>query len=337
VPAALLLPVVALAGRADRVRDGQFFAWLAPVGPALFFVALERLRRSGRSRLRARHSLLLALILGLGTVYWFSAVQGSVWFAGHVVTLAATTAYLACSIEARRPLLAGVALALAFGTRPSLMFAAPFFLHELSRSSDGRRAKLVAFAAPIALMACALAWHNTVRFGDPTEFGHRLLDIVWRERIERHGLFSLAYLGRNLTVLLTGVPFATPAGWQINGHGLALWLTTPVYLWALWPRASAARASLFIVTAACAFAVALPSLLYQNTGWIQFGYRFSNDFAPFLLLLVALGGRRLSWPFWLLAAWGVAINGFGAFTFGKPEQRGWYFIDPSQKILVQPE
>ena len=39
---------------------------------------------------------------------------------------------------------------------------------------------------------------------------------------------------------------------------------------------------------------ALPSLLYQNSGYIQFGYRFSLDYFVFLVLLIAIGGRR-SW------------------------------------------
>ena len=30
-------------------------------------------------------------------------------------------------------------------------------------------------------------------------------------------------------------------------------------------------------------------LLYQNSGWRQFGYRFSNDYAVLLFMLIALG------------------------------------------------
>jgi len=336
VPAAMLLPLVAIAGGADRVRDPQFFAWLAPLGPVLFFVALERLRRAGRLRRRRWTNAALATVLGLGTVYWFSAVQGSVWFAGHVVTMVATCGYLLCSIGARRPWLAGLALALAVGTRPTLAFAVPLFVYEAFRahpSAPWRR--LGSFAAPLMAMFALLAWYNYARFGDPTEFGHRLLTVVWRERIERWGLFSFHYLGRNLSVSLTGMPFHTPGGgWQINAHGLALWLTTPVFLWALWPRRAH---GLFWAAAACAAAVAIPNLLYQNTGWLQFGYRFSNDFAPFLMLMVAAGGRRLGVPFWLLASWSVAINGFGALTFDRAEFAHVYFIDRSQKILVQPD
>ncbi len=355
VPAALLLPVVAYAGSVERVRDGQFFFWLAGIGPAFLFLALERLRRSGRNRRSELENALLAVLFALGSVYWFSAAQGTVWFAGHVVAVALGCAYLFCSLDAAHPVAAGLLLALAFGTRPSLGFAFPLFLFELWRRAQKEAAtqpspalgelggacvatmlrRGAMFAAPAGLILMALMWHNHARFGDPTEFGHRLLTVVWRKRIETWGLFSYHYLGKNLGVILSGLPFHSAAkGWQINAHGLALWLTTPVYLWAFWPRKTS---KLFWAMAVTALAVALPSLLYQNTGWIQFGYRFSNDFAPFLFVMIALGGRRFSTPFWLLAAWGIAINGFGALTFGKAAYRQMYFIDGSQRVLHQPD
>ena len=36
-------------------------------------------------------------------------------------------------------------------------------------------------------------------------------------------------------------------------------------------------------------AIALADLAHFSQGWVQFGYRFSNDFAPFAIILVALG------------------------------------------------
>ncbi len=33
--------------------------------------------------------------------------------------------------------------------------------------------------------------------------------------------------------------------------------------------------------------------MHFSQGWVQFGYRFSNDFAPFALVLVGLGVARL--------------------------------------------
>jgi hypothetical protein len=181
-----------------------------------------------------------------------------------------------------------------------------------------------------------LFWHNRARFGDPFEFGHRLLQIGWKGRIDRWGLFSYHYLGRNLGVALTSLPFTGTPGvpFQINVHGLALWVTSPFYAWALWPRRTG---PFFWALAATALAVALPSLLYQNTGWMQFGFRFSNDFAPFLFALIAVGGRRLSIPFWILVAWAVLVNGFGAVSFQRGAFARYYFVDGSQRVLHQPD
>ena len=68
-------------------------------------------------------------------------------------------------------------------------------------------------------------------------------------------------------------------------------------------------------------AVALPSLLYQNSGWVQFGYRFSLDYLVLLILLLAIGDRPLTWVVRLLIIAGIAINLFGALTF----DRGWTY------------
>ena len=74
--------------------------------------------------------------------------------------------------------------------------------------------------------------------------------------------------------------------------------------------------------ALCSIPIALVSLLYQNTGYVQFGYRFSLDYTLPLLLLLALSRRappgRL---FCLCVVWGVLVNLFGALTFS----RYWQF------------
>jgi hypothetical protein len=35
--------------------------------------------------------------------------------------------------------------------------------------------------------------------------------------------------------------------------------------------------------------ISIPLLLHFSQGWVQFGYRFLLDFAPFLLILTAFG------------------------------------------------
>ncbi len=83
--------------------------------------------------------------------------------------------------------------------------------------------------------------------------------------------------------------------------------------------------------------MAAPSFLYQNSGWIQFGYRFSNDFAPFVMVMLAVGPRRLGPLFWALGAAAVVVNGFGAVSFQRVGFERFYFIERTQRILHQPD
>jgi len=337
-PALLLLPIVSLVREPERVHDGQFFLWLSGVAPALLFLALEKLRRFGRSELGELGNVGLSLSFAFGSVYFFCAEQGTVWYAAHVVGAALSAAYLLFALEAERPFLAGLALGLGFATRTPLLFAAPLFVLEALRSSRTRLLRsLLSFLTPVAAIVLLTLIHNQLRFGDPFEVGYRFLGIAWQHRIEKWGLFGYHYLGKNLGIVLSSLPFWTPSGsapFQINLHGLALWITTPAYLWLLWPRGTAVPHRALWITVAC---VALPTLLYQNTGWLQFGYRFSNDYAVFLFALLAVGGYRFGRLFRVCACVAVLINAFGAGTFGRSQYAAYYFQDNTQRIVYQPD
>ena len=89
-----------------------------------------------------------------------------------------------------------------------------------------------------------------------------------------------------------------------------------------------------------AISVALPAavdLLYQNSGWRQFGYRFSNDYSLLLFVLLAVGARPMRGLFAAAAAWSIAWNAFGAATFDKAQYARFYFTDGSQVIVYQPD
>jgi hypothetical protein len=346
-PAALLLPVAAWAGSPERVRDGQFFILLAGIAPAVLCLALEKMRRSGLCDLSSRGSCLLSLLFAFGTVYFFCAEQGTVWYAAHVVGAGLAALYLLFALGAERPWLAGTVLGLGVLTRTPLLFAAPLFLMEsirvsLDPSTEGPwwsrvdRRRLLGlwgrFLAPIAVAAAVCLWHNHARFGSPLEFGYQYLTVAWQARMQKWGLFHYHYLARNLGVVLTSLPWTSPL--QINAHGLALWVTSPFYLWLVWPRRTG---SLFWALWLTVAAVALPTLFYQNTGWVQFGYRFSNDYSVFLFALLAVGGTRLRGLFWAAAAAAVVVNAFGAVTFDRDQFRGYYLLERTQRVLYQPD
>lgn len=319
-PALLMLPQVALAGR--EANDVAFTVAVAAACLPLLFTLLCRLSRRGESERGVAENVLLTLLFGFGTVLFFSAVQGRVWFTAHVVAVAMCLLYVHFSLGARHPILAGVALACAALTRTPMAFLFPLFLFEAWRATAGPRRvadfarSALLFAAPVALLAAVAVAYNLARFDQATEFGHSYLAVRQQAQIEAHGLFSYDYLARNLAVAFTLLPElgGEVAPVRISGHGLALWVTTPPLLALLWPRCRGPLHRALWITVA---AVAIPALFYQNSGWIQFGYRFALDYMVLLVLLLAIGGRRFGAGFKLLVVAAIAINLFGAVTFDR--------------------
>jgi hypothetical protein len=190
------------------------------------------------------------------------------------------------------------------------------------------------FLLPVTAAIALSLWHNHARFHNWFAFGHEFLTVAWRGRIEKWGLFSYHYLPRNLGIALANLPYLNqvPAKVQINVHGLALWVTSPFYLWLLWPKKFNWQYFVYTIGALIVF---IPDLLYQNSGWMQFGFRFSNDFAVLLFVMLAIGGRRFGKAFVIAALFAIVVNGFGAATFERSQFSRFYFVDGSQKTIFQ--
>lgn len=377
-PSMLMLPFVWLAGSPENFRDGQLVVWLAGIGPAVMFLVFEKLRRTGRSPRTEVDNIRLALLFAFGTVYFFSAVQGTVWFTAHVVGVGLAALFVLFALDTERPVLAGLMVGFMFLTRVTTMLTAVFFAFEAARiayqASRGvggddsphedkslptegdlierfwalyegidRAAflrNIARFSIPILACIAFASWFNNARFHtlSPWAFGHEYLQVGWKTRIDRWGLFSFHFLPRNLAVMLGSLPwkpspneakvplemlgmhFQVPH-WMISGHGLALWWTSPIYLWLLRPKKVD---FLWAAAGIAALGPLVTNLLYQNSGWFQFGYRFSNDYAVFLFVLLATQTPRLSRIFWAAAAWAIAWNAFGAASFERAKYDAFY-------------
>ena len=354
-PAVVMLPLVAVAG--VGAPDRLFWALIAALGPMLLFITLRRLREDGVTERTLRDDLLLTALFAFGSVFFFVAVQGTVWFAAHVVAVSLLCLYVHFGFGARRPVLAGLMLGLCFLTRPTTALLAIFMALEIVRvaqreagagapEADRLWAQLrnvdwpralrlgALFSAPILVCGGLAMWMNEARFDDPFEFGHAYLQIGWRGRIDKWGLFNYHYVARNLAVFTSSLPWlsAEPPHLTISRHGLALWVTTPALLMLLSPaRATPALRALTLAV----IPVVVLNLMYQNSGWVQFGYRFALDYMPLLLVMLALGGRRFGKRFIALGVVAVAINTFGAITFDRAHQ--FYDNDRTQTVLFQPD
>ena len=328
-PAVVMLPFVALHGY--QFNDTSFGVFLGALAIVLFYRLLRSLEARGELQRTRDEALVLAGVLGFGTLFFSCAIRGEVWFLAEVMGVGLTCLYVQAAVGANRPLLAGVLWSMATLTRTPLLFTGLFFLLEvLAPGPTGRWAQLRAtlrtperwvrpllrFAAGAAPLAILAALFNVARFGSPGEFGHSFLyDNRVNADIDAHGLFSWVYLSRNLQAAWLMLPRIqwSPFTLAYDPRGLSMLLTMPWLVLLVFPRTRPRlHWPVWLTVAVCA----LPGLFYQNTGYMQFGFRFSLDYTPYLVLLLGLSG----WSFRLLGvrallAASVLVNTWGALAF----------------------
>ncbi len=82
---------------------------------------------------------------------------------------------------------------------------------------------------------------------------------------------------------------SAPCPLRPSALGMSIFLTTPAYLLILPALLFGWRRRIVVGSAIAVLCTALAALAHFSQGWVQFGYRFSNDFAPFAMILVTLG------------------------------------------------
>ncbi len=324
-PAVALLPAVAVWGY--DTNDVLITVLLGGLNAVLLFWLLELLVTRGHSRRSRGDNVVLSLAFAFGTVAFFSSVRGEVWFSALIFGVALNIGFMMAALDLRYPALAGLLLGLGFATRTPILFCGIFFGWQLLFPQNrwsrlGLRPRLMVglrFAVPLAAVLALLAWYNAARFGDPGEFGHAFLSGGAGERVRTHGMFSFAYLNRNLLSALVAMPrlMGEAPYVMVSNHGIGMLATTPFLFLLLWPAARPPLRVALWLAVACA---AVPGLFYQNTGWVQFGFRFALDYLPYLFALFAISDRKLDRTFLVLVVIAIVVNLFGAVTFGRHPQ-----------------
>ncbi len=262
-----------------------------------------------------------AAALGLGTGLWTATVLHDTYHSAHVFAVLGVLGALAAVMRPRpRWWLGGLLIGLAALARQPVILGAPFLLFlpgRAVRTSRLRAAAALLLAA--ALPVSAYLALNLARFGNPFSTGYgtiRHSPQIERDVVE-HGAFSLSYVPRNLRTMLASMPHFVPR-WPFvlpDPAGLSLLIVSPWLLLALVPLGRPDRPAARATAAACAaasLAISVPHLLYVNSGWAQFGYRFSLDETPFLLASAVLAVRRLRPAVaWLAASWSGTVHLWG--------------------------
>jgi hypothetical protein len=325
LPAIILLPFVAVFGLGTN--GAAVAAVLGAVNVVLCWVMLLGVtpRRSA--------ALLGTLFYGFGTVAWYAAMLGTTWFLAHVVAStflflaiavavrADTAALRAGAQQGRwavgRQFTAGMLFGSAALARLTTILGAPFFVFVGGGGSWLRRALSAGVGALIPVLL--LLSYNVATTGDVFQPAYEYLyQVEYRPRPELvnpgWGIEDVRYIPQNAGIMLAWLPerpllddpacALEPIGLgalfdrecpllRPDPLGMSILLTSPAYLLMIpvllrsWRRRIVAGAAIAVLT------IAIADLMHFSQGWVQFGYRFSNDFAPFATILVALGIARL--------------------------------------------
>jgi hypothetical protein len=231
-----------------------------------------------------------------------------------------------------RQFLAGLALGLACTARLPVLFGFPFLMVVGGGSALGRTLSAgLGTAIPVA----GLVLYNLVTTG---HIFHPAYEYLYQ--LEAYGyphlnykpewsIEDVRYIPQNLALMLAGLPSILPecTPGAVRGVfdadcpiavprdvGMSLLLTSPAYLLALPAVRAFARDRLVTGAVIAILGIAVLNLMHFSQGWVQFGYRFSNDFAPFALLLIPLGLVRLGgvrWPAVVLIVASIVVNLWG--------------------------
>lgn len=225
---------------------------------------------------------------GLGGSLLWIAGTGGTWLYAQVLALAFALGGLNLAVRERAPLLAGLLLGLAAGSRLPAGLSLPLFAY-LYRGSWARLAQL---GVGVALVALPIVAYNVARFGSPVDFGYGAI-LSWNgvptvrgEQWYADGILSLTYIPRSLAVMLfSGYAVVTQPPWlRPDWSGLSIALTAPIFLLAV----SAWHWRLGAVALGTAVLVMLPNWAHGNWGFYQYGYRYLVDAMPALLVALAL-------------------------------------------------
>jgi len=302
-PAVLMVPFVAIWG--SSFSEVYFSMALGAINVVLVWYLLCLLNVSRTTK------LLLVPFFAFGTAHFYAATTGTLWFYNHVAAVFFLLLSIIFLLRRTSPVLPALFLALAFLSRQSTILATPVFLYWmvrqghpsiLSRQALFNRESLTQmglFLGTLLPFVLFTLWYNDVRFGSPFDTGlEELYDGYGGIRYSfylnqfpdaiRFDMLDVRNIPLHLYTIFLMPPEFHP-DWSIlrpSPYGMSVLLTSPAFIYAAFVKRDD---PLKLGSWMAIFLVSIPAVTYYCQGWVQFGYRFLLDFAPFLLILTALG------------------------------------------------
>jgi hypothetical protein len=325
------------------------FAFFKLVGiiyemPASFIAALTAsaicwflLKISAHYDLERTKRILLICGILFGTWMWTNLTMAGAWQLALGFAMLGELGAIYFTVYNRRPILAGLFFALAFGNRTEILLTAPVFMFLLIRGKEvekGRtgeeekgRNKIIAnrksqitnlakfCAAPFVLGVLTLIY-NYVRFHSFTDFGYARIPGVLNEPWYRYGIFSIWYIPLNFKEMLitpwrrlAAFPYFVP-----SGFGGAIWWSSPFIIFLL--RYGARDKVLKYTAWAAIFLLTFLLWIHGNPGGWQFAYRYGMILLPWMfVILLENSPKKILWYEWLAYIFSFMLNLYATYLF----------------------
>lgn len=317
-PVILVLPFVALFGIKLKVTI---------IGIALAFISCILLYRIlGMVNIDKKNRSWILLAFFLGTGYWLCLrnSMGVAWFA-HVVSVFAVLLTIHEVLGRGNGFLTGLFLGMAFLSRQLSIFFALFFIvalwnHQKRKSTKNKIFHAAGFLGVLGLSVIIYLIYNYIRFGNIFDTGYTYLELggFMADRANKYGQFSIHHIPFNFVYMfIQGFHInygdwpswvtSVHEWWPVDAFGTALTFASPFIFYAIWAKW---KKSLLISAWASIIIICTGTLMYYNNGWVQYNtQRFSLDFLPLLMVIIALGIQHGKKPFWkALILFSVALN-----------------------------
>ncbi len=246
----------------------------------------------------------LTVLAIFGTVFWYAAANGGVWFFSHTVAVLFLFFAIYFTLARRNPLMAGLCLGAAYWTRQPTILTFPFFLIMFSDDWlrwDRNRPLLERVNwKPLLLLGGGLGVFvllsfvfNYIRWGTPLDASqHHLPASVLAQPWFNHGPFDIRYISRHVVVFFEGTPVVRSEEPYVlsNIGGSALWLTTPAFFYALFYGYRDKRlliAGLVLLGMAVAIVVSRAVSGLWDSDWHTYQFPRHINIIPFYILIGA--------------------------------------------------
>jgi len=323
-------------------------AWIAAIlaGVICFFL----LKIAAKYDTTRSRQILLTMAVMFCTFMWTNLMFSAAWQLALGFAMVGELGAIYFTVYDRRPLIAGIFFALAFGNRTENLLTAPVFIYlltrdksepaasaagiertEKSRSGAGKSVAskppanaprsdmvklLAAFCSVPFVLGVATLIYNYVRFHSFTDFGYARIPGVLQEPWYDHGIFSTYYLGRQAWEMLFKM-----WNWRQtfpylvpDGFSSSILFSSPFLL--LIFRVGSRDGALKL---ACWFSVVILTFLlwiHGNSGGWQFGYRYAMILLPWIFVILLENGKKYVTPTeWVLCAISFIANIYATWLF----------------------